>query len=329
MFSLSLKGLHSSIIGAIVAAAVLAVLGGILWQRAADPGGRPGEARSKLAELAALPKPEPQQVKPLTPEQAKAANDALPFAENGLEPAPAFRGADGQADPLAYTAALDCLTAAVYYEAASESAQGQRAVAQVVLNRVRHPAFPPRICDVVHQGSERRTGCQFTFTCDGSLARQPSRAGWQRARQVAERALAGAVEPSVGMATHYHANWVAPYWAPELDKVSAIGAHIFYRWKGYWGLRPAFSQHYGGEAGPMLAELAGEAVPTGSGDEAALDLAALQAPLAHLRATLDQPRSPILVADEPQRRLLADDASPKLIADESAFGAAAASPSAP
>src|SRR3546814_17339709 len=71
---------------------------------------------------------------------------------------------------------MDCLTAAIYYEAAQESESGKRGVAQVVLNRARHPAFPSSICGVVYQGSERKTGCQFTFTFDGSLARKPSRA---------------------------------------------------------------------------------------------------------------------------------------------------------
>ena len=70
--------------------------------------------------------------------------------------------------------ALECLTAAIYYEAASESDDGQRAVAQVVLNRVRHPAFPGTVCGTVYQGSER-AGCQFSFACDGAMARAPSR----------------------------------------------------------------------------------------------------------------------------------------------------------
>jgi hypothetical protein len=115
-------------------------------------------------------------------------------------------------------------------------------VAQVILNRVRHPAYPKSICGVVYQGSERKTGCQFTFTCDGSLARRPERDRWEQARMIAIGAISGAVEPSVGMATHYHANYVLPYWASSLDKISQIGTHIFYRWKGAWGRRRAFSQ---------------------------------------------------------------------------------------
>ncbi|MCX7863759.1 MAG: cell wall hydrolase, partial [Novosphingobium sp.] len=91
------------------------------------------------------------------------------------------------------TRAEQCLAAAIYYEAASESDAGQRAVAQVVLNRVAHPAYPNSVCGVVYQGSERSTGCQFSFTCDGSLARKPSPLFWNRALTIAREALSGHV----------------------------------------------------------------------------------------------------------------------------------------
>jgi hypothetical protein len=132
----------------------------------------------------------------------------------------------------------------------------------VVLNRVRHPAFPSSVCGVVYQGSTRATGCQFTFTCDGSLARAPERSSWNRAREVAKAALAGFVQPSVGNATHYHANYVAPYWAPTLAKSAAIGAHLFYRWSGGWGRPAAFTQSYTGrEADPRVLRVAALSVP--------------------------------------------------------------------
>jgi hypothetical protein len=141
-----------------------------------------------------------------------------------------------------------CLTMAVYYEAASEPDAGQRAVAQVVLNRVAHPAYPDTVCGVVFQGSERRTGCQFSFTCDGALARKPARMWWDRAAAVARAALAGAVYAPVGLATHYHTVQIHPYWADSLDHVGTIGAHRFYRWRGAAGLARAFTDSYrGGE----------------------------------------------------------------------------------
>jgi hypothetical protein len=143
--------------------------------------------------------------------------------------------------------ALQCLTQAIYYEAASEPDAGQRAVAQVVLNRVAHPAYPDTVCGVVYQGSERRTGCQFTFTCDGSLARKPAAAFWDRAQRVALAALSGAVYKPVGLATHYHTVQIHPYWASSLDRIGTIGAHIFYRWRGAAGRPAAFRFAYAGD----------------------------------------------------------------------------------
>lgn len=141
--------------------------------------------------------------------------------------------------------ALECLTAAIYYEAASESDAGQRAVAQVVLNRARHPAFPATVCGVVYQGSERR-GCQFSFACDGSAARMPSRSGWARAARNAAAALAGGVYAPVGLATHYHTFAVTPAWNRSLVMTDVVGAHFFHRWKGWWGTAAAFRQRYAG-----------------------------------------------------------------------------------
>ena len=142
--------------------------------------------------------------------------------------------------------AIECLTAAVYYEARSQSDDGQRAVAQVVLNRVRDRAFPDSVCGVVYQGSTRRTGCQFSFTCDGSMAFRRDPASWSHARDIAVGALSGQVFAPVGSATFYHADYVLPWWASSMDRVATIGAHIFYRWRG--GLEGALanSQNYSG-----------------------------------------------------------------------------------
>lgn len=193
------------------------------------------------------PVPEPLAFRDMTPQEAAAHNASIPISSESNPAARAFiLKAAGQIDQLR---ALDCLTAAVHYEAAIEPLDGQRAVAQVVLNRLRHPAYPKSVCGVVFQGSERSTGCQFTFTCDGSLARTPSEAGWARARKVAEEALAGKVFKPVGYATHYHTNWVVPYWSSSLTKLANVGTHIFYRWEGSWGRPPAFRfGHQGVEA---------------------------------------------------------------------------------
>jgi hypothetical protein len=136
-------------------------------------------------------------------------------------------------------------------------------VAQVVLNRVRHPVYPASVCGVVYQGSERDTGCQFTFTCDGALAQAPMRSFYLRAREVAHEALQGYVYAPVGNATHYHTDYVVPYWASTLKKSAVIGTHIFYRWPGGWGMPAAFGQRYTQREGDpyalRLASLAAEA----------------------------------------------------------------------
>jgi hypothetical protein len=133
-------------------------------------------------------------------------------------------------DAASFDRALQCLTEAIYYEARSESDEGQRAVAQVVLNRVRHPSYPNSVCGVVYQGSERRTGCQFTFTCDGSMrSGYVNGASWERAQRIAGAALRGSVYRPVGLALNYHTTAIRPYWAPSLVRQAVIGAHIFYR----------------------------------------------------------------------------------------------------
>ncbi|WP_292689963.1 MULTISPECIES: cell wall hydrolase [unclassified Novosphingobium] len=167
---------------------------------------------------------------------AAQGDDETPLPGSG----PAARALSGLANAVDRERALSCLTAAVYYEAASEPDDGQRAVAQVVLNRMAHPAYPKSVCGVVFQGSERATGCQFTFTCDGALMRKPSRYFWSRAEAVARAALAGYVYAPVGLATHYHTFAVHPYWADSLNFIGQIGAHRFYRMHGPAGDSGAF-----------------------------------------------------------------------------------------
>jgi hypothetical protein len=140
-----------------------------------------------------------------------------------------------------------CLTAAIYYEAANEPDEGQRGVAQVVLNRVRHPAYPNTVCDVVYQGTERGDLlCQFSFACDGSMQRIPARESWARASRVARAALAGSVFAPVGNATHYHTHAVNPSWNQSMTRAAFVGNHVFFRWSGAAGLPSAFYARYTG-----------------------------------------------------------------------------------
>lgn len=198
---------------------------------------------------AAAPAAEAAAAKPADPRYEEARRIfwerlARQFEPVSGQPAAPFEGESMSSENRSRS--LECLTSAIYHEARSESLDGQRAVAQVVLNRARHPAFPSTVCGVVFQGSERRTGCQFSFTCDGSLARRREPAAWSRAQDVAAAALAGSVFAPVGTATHYHTTAILPYWAPSLRRSAVVGSHIFYRWKGSAGEAAAFRQRHGG-----------------------------------------------------------------------------------
>lgn len=143
--------------------------------------------------------------------------------------------------------AVACLAEAVFYEAGFEPQQGQRAVAQVVVNRVRDPNFPASVCGVVYQGFKRKTGCQFSFVCDGSIFRRPpTQAQWDGAKAIAAEALEGRVEPEVGAATHYHAEYCRPWWKRSMTQVTQVGQHIFYTWPGKAGTPQALTQTYAG-----------------------------------------------------------------------------------
>lgn len=169
------------------------------------------------------PPPTPVQ---LSMAEARAFNARVPFVD-GDHPAPArpfhFKGT-----PAAREQAIQCLATAALYEAGDDP-RAQRAVIQVVLNRLALPQYPKTVCGVVYQGSGRTTGCQFSFACDGSVTRRPEHAGWPQAREAARLALAGHVFASVGTATHYHTDWMVPYWMPTLDKIAQIRSHIYYR----------------------------------------------------------------------------------------------------
>lgn len=149
--------------------------------------------------------------------------------------------------PVQRAHAINCMTEAVYYEAGFEPLPGQRAVAQVILNRLRDRNFPASVCGVVYQGAKRRTGCQFSFVCDGSRRRRPPGLHeWNRARVVAVQALGGYVMAAVGTATHYHTHAVDPWWRSTVVQVAQIGAHVFYRWPGKAGLPSALKDRYDG-----------------------------------------------------------------------------------
>lgn len=199
-----------------------------------------------------MPVVEPLVLDASNPDEARHLNALIPFS---TAPNPAARPFHYSGGAAALARATDCLAAAMIYEA-GDDAKGERAVGQVVLNRLRHPAFPKTVCGVVFQGQERATGCQFTFTCDGAMARRPSTVAWERARGLASAMLAGDVYKPVGTSTHYHTDWVMPYWSKTLDKVTAVDTHLFFRWTGWWGTPAAFARSVAITAEPAIVKLA-------------------------------------------------------------------------
>jgi hypothetical protein len=129
-----------------------------------------------------------------------------------------------------------CLAEGIYFEARGEPESGQAGVAQVILNRVRNPAYPDTICGVVYQNEKRRHKCQFSFACDGRAEIVRSQRAWKTAERIASDVTDGKIWlAEVGDSTHYHANYVRPRWGRRMIKVDKIGAHIFYRTRfGGW-----------------------------------------------------------------------------------------------
>lgn len=207
------RAIPRALIGAAVAVAALSA--GVAAVAAFDRP-EPEPARLSLAATATLPEP----AAPPTPAVKVGPPARISLAS--VQPAASF---DSRS---ATRRDLECLTAAVYYEARGESAAGQAAVAQVIINRVADPRFPKSVCAVVYQGAGGR-GCQFSFACDGVIDHGRGGAAWTQARRVAERALSGFVMDEVGNATHFHATRVSPNWGAGLRQVAQIGLHVFYR----------------------------------------------------------------------------------------------------
>lgn len=202
---------------------------GTIWTRlpavARGDATQPGTGDDPAADLP-IEQFLPSELLKIDPKDAMARNLALPVARGVNSVAPPFVAQWlGPELPVA----TQCLATAVYYEAAGEPIAGQRAVAQVVLNRLRNPRYPKTICGVIYQGAERATGCQFSFACNGSTRRKPSMAGWAVATAVATAALNGVTSAEAGQSTHYHTLAVFPAWAPQLAKIGIIGHHVFYR----------------------------------------------------------------------------------------------------
>jgi spore germination cell wall hydrolase CwlJ-like protein len=181
----------------------------------------PAPADATPVEIAAAPVSLPSGAmtpRGLTPDEPDAADAAEKSRYAGL------------IDPDHVAREQRCLAEAIYFEARSEPEEGQAAVAQVVLNRVKSGLYPTSVCGVVYQNRHRHLACQFTFACEGRSLRVTDAEAWDTAKRVARAVTDGTTYVAdVGGATHYHADYVRPYWARRLKKMDVIGRHIFYR----------------------------------------------------------------------------------------------------
>ena len=170
---------------------------------------------------------------------AKADTSALQLHATPATYQPATDGFGGtaispsQAELLAqvFLQQGNCLADAMYYEARGEGRAGQLAIAEVVYNRMRSGYYPNTICGVVFEGSNLHTGCQFSFTCSGDMARRKSPVVWRRTQRLALQIVTGLVRlgDTTGGALSFHAQDVAPGWADTMSRTIQIGHHIFYR----------------------------------------------------------------------------------------------------
>jgi spore germination cell wall hydrolase CwlJ-like protein len=123
-----------------------------------------------------------------------------------------------------------CLSEVLYYEARGEGAGGQKAIAEVVFHRMNHGDYGHSICAVVYEGANR-SGCQFSFTCNGDMKRAKQPGAWRESEKLAAQILTGqvALKNATGGALNFHAVSVSPDWADTMDRTTQIGNHIFYR----------------------------------------------------------------------------------------------------
>ncbi len=182
-----------------------------------------GNTQTIASEPVVQPKtrPKPGKIKEWLRKRRRGAGNQHAWMKNKLP-----RGTKGRKQQT-------CLTNGIYFEARSEPVSGQAAVGQVILNRVRNPAYPNTVCGVVYQNRKMRNRCQFSFACDGIRDVVRSKGAWKVAKKVAKDVTSGRTWlPEVADATHYHATYVRPRWARSMKKTDKIGLHIFYRTYG-------------------------------------------------------------------------------------------------
>lgn len=199
---------------------------------AGEPRG-PLETDAQIVAQAALPSLDRLASMPLPMPKPSDFDDPVALAQAYLETQRDGLADRGGSQLVAYQSKTDaeraCLAKAIYFEARGEPLSGQIAVAEVVLNRVSNRHYPSTICGVVYQNSDRFLSCQFTFTCDGLSDRPDEDRSWKRAVLLADYLIRERTGSITHSATHYHADYVSPYWASHMVKTVKIGRHVFYR----------------------------------------------------------------------------------------------------
>jgi Cell Wall Hydrolase len=154
-------------------------------------------------------------------EDAAVANEAGVLQRAGW---PLYALVDRFSAGAPLTDEANCIAVAVYHEARGESLEGQMAVARVIMNRAASGKYPTSWCGVVKQP------WQFSFVRHGQFPSvDQSSAAWHKALGVTRLAVSNAVQSVPTDCLWYHADYVAPRWRNNLQRVEKIGAHIFYR----------------------------------------------------------------------------------------------------
>ena len=132
-----------------------------------------------------------------------------------------------------------CMAQNIYFESANQSFAGRLAVAHVVINRMEDLQFPNTVCGVIYQAKTKinwkgnevpiRNQCQFSWYCDGLSDDPVDSKTWIKALYIADLVLTGQYPDITEGSLWYHADYILPYWADELEYVTQIEDHIFYK----------------------------------------------------------------------------------------------------
>jgi N-acetylmuramoyl-L-alanine amidase len=108
------------------------------------------------------------------------------------------------------------LARTIYAEGRGEPYVGQVAIGAVILNRVRHSAFPNTVSGVVYQKHA------FTAVSDGQINLTPNETAMRAARD----AING-WDPSGGAIYYYNPAVATSAWIFDRQTVTVIGKHVF------------------------------------------------------------------------------------------------------